>query len=405
MAVFFQSIDKLGWIRSNPEVSTSAREQLAQLRAELEELKKKPDIDIETQRKIQRKIKRLERFDDAINGKDVEEKNKKDVEEILKWKDVDTIRNSDILTLRKKWVDIANLTLIDDSNPDNEIVSAKIKVSDKFTVNFGDNKSLRDRTGAGDILPPNVKEITINGVPCERRNIPRPGYYNDTMKPTYQRIYDGYKIEVTKLWNPDESDKKAMEARWKKERMNDMEDNNWESLTAISEDKSLKEEYLKRQEERRLKREKYSNYNPENKEKFMITFGDIIKRETEKYGIPQMILVDNLFAKENASFNPYLKNPYSSALWFGQIINSTWRQIESSILGEDLDRYDPADQIKATCAYLNYIKELRNCTWWDAVVYYHTWPWFNDSNVRSAMNVNPAIVAQMNNTDNPTAQD
>ncbi len=77
--------------------------------------------------------------------------------------------------------------------------STKIKVGDKFTVNFGDNKSLRDRTGAGDILPPNVKEITINGVPCERRNHPRPGYYNDSMRPPYQRIYDGYKIEITKL--------------------------------------------------------------------------------------------------------------------------------------------------------------------------------------------------------------
>ncbi|MFZ2256020.1 MAG: hypothetical protein WAW30_05525 [Patescibacteria group bacterium] len=52
-------------------------------------------------------------------------------------------------------------------------------VGESFVVNFGSNTSLRDRTGAGDILPPNIKNITINGVPCERRNTPRPGYYNE----------------------------------------------------------------------------------------------------------------------------------------------------------------------------------------------------------------------------------
>lgn len=405
MTVFFQNIEKSTWPRNTAENALSTKDKLDALRRELSNLEQKPPQNIEERKRIQREIKRLERLDALMEWRWIDEKNKKDITEILKWKNGENIKNSDILTLRKKWVDIANLTLIDDKNPDNEIVSANIKEGDTFTVNFGDNKNLRDRTGAGDILPANIKTITINGVECERRNTPRPGYYNDSMKPSYQRIYDGYMIIILALGPVNDNDNKAIEDQWKRERLNDMEDNDWNPLTTIEEDVNLRNEYTKRQEERRVKRERYSNYNPENKDKFMSTFGDIVKRETEKYWIPENILVDNLFAKENSSFNPNLKNPYSSALWFGQIINSTWRQIESSILFEDLDRYDPEDQIRATCAYLNYIKDLKNCSWWDAVVYYHTWPGFNNSNVQTAMSVNPAIVAHMSNTGNPTARD
>jgi hypothetical protein len=76
-----------------------------------------------------------------------------------------------------------------------------------------------------------------------------------------------------------------------------------------------------------------------------------------------VILVDNLFAKENHTFNPNAKNPYSSAHGLGQILNGTWSFIENDLLNEDLDRLDPVDQIKATTAYLSYIKNLKNCSW------------------------------------------
>ena len=82
------------------------------------------------------------------------------------------------MTLRKKGIDIASLTLVNSQNPDIEVKSNELKSGDTFTVNFGSNPSLRDRTGAGDILPPSVLTIKINGVECERKNTPRPGYYD-----------------------------------------------------------------------------------------------------------------------------------------------------------------------------------------------------------------------------------
>ncbi len=82
------------------------------------------------------------------------------------------------MTLRKKGINIANLTLINTKNPEVEVKSSELKSGDSFTVNFGNNPSLRDQTGAGDILPASVRKIIINGIECERSNKPRPGYYD-----------------------------------------------------------------------------------------------------------------------------------------------------------------------------------------------------------------------------------
>ena len=247
MTVFFQTIDRSESVRNTPEkLSTSIQEQLATLRAELE---KKPVKNIDERKEIQRKIKRLERLNSVMEWKNIDENNQKNIAEVLKGKSADTIKNSDILTLRKKGVDIANLTLVDEKNPEKEIKSSEMTVGESFIVNFGSNVSLRDRTGAGDILPPNIKNITINGVPCERRNTPRPGYYNEKWR--YQPVYDGYKITIMALGTTTEEDTKANERQWKRERLEDMILNEDKPLTNIQDDLDLKdgiEEYKNRSE-------------------------------------------------------------------------------------------------------------------------------------------------------------
>ncbi len=66
---------------------------------------------------------------------------------------------------------------------------------DSFIVNFGENKNINNIIGAGDILPPTVNRIKINEVEGERKNTPRPGYY-DVKTGKYLPIYDGDKIEI-----------------------------------------------------------------------------------------------------------------------------------------------------------------------------------------------------------------
>jgi hypothetical protein len=153
------------------------------------------------------------------------------------------------------------------------------------------------------------------------------------MKPAYQDIHDGDSIEILTLGNETSEDVIANEKQWKKERMRDMRKNNeGKTLTDLEEDKTIDREYIKYEDERKARKAKFEKYSPENKEKFMAMFGDIVKRETEKYGIPDYILVDNLFAHENRTFNPNIKNPYSSAHGLGQIIDDTWGDIETNIL-------------------------------------------------------------------------
>lgn len=235
MTVYFQTIDKT----RSPEVITKSpddvKKELAALKLELEAEK-----DAKKRFELQRKVKRLERLDAIMEWKWVDEKNKNDVTEVLKWKNADNIKNSDILTLRKKWVDIANLTLIDEKNPDKEIKSSEIQEWNTFIVNFGANTSLRDRTGAGDILPPNIKNITINGVPCERKNTPRPGYYDAKWK--YQPIYDGYRIEIIAHWEVTKDDEEANERQWKRERLEDTLENGWKPLTTVQDDVQLEKD-------------------------------------------------------------------------------------------------------------------------------------------------------------------
>lgn len=384
------------------EKKNPTQEELASLKEEIIK-----ETNAKKRFELQKKLVRLERFDSLSEGKGLTDpKQKEAAEKVLKWKNFESVRNSDLLTLKKRGIDIASLVLVDTVSPERDITSSTLKTWDSFKVNFWKNINLDKRTGAGDILPTNIRTIKINGIECERRNVPRPGYYNDSMKPAYQDIHDGDSIEILTLGNETSEDVIANEKQWKKERMRDMRKNNeGKTLTDLEEDKTIDREYIKYEDERKARKAKFEKYSPENKEKFMAMFGDIVKRETEKYGIPDYILVDNLFAHENRTFNPNIKNPYSSAHGLGQIIDDTWGDIETNILWEDLDRDNPEDQIRATCAYLNYIKWYKNCSWWDAVVYYHTWPDFGDKNVEKAMKVNAPIVKHMANIDNPTAQD
>ncbi|NDK19344.1 transglycosylase SLT domain-containing protein [Candidatus Gracilibacteria bacterium] len=323
---------------------------------------------------------------------------------ILEGKDtLEKVKASDILLLKKKGVDLANLLLVPKNDPTGSVSRDSMKEMDSFIVNFGESKNINMVIGAGDILPPTVNHININGIEGERKNTPRPGYYN-IKTGRYLPIYNGDAIEILKIGEADQKSGEAEEKWLYERRYEDIIDNNGKALSELPEDKKLEEEVRKEIEEMKKRREKYKNYNPESKSHFLETFGEVVDRETSKYGIPKDLLVNNLFEKENSSFDPFLKNPESSAYGFGQIIKSTWKSISHRI-GRRLDRQNPEDQIIATCEYLNYIKNFRNCSWGEAIVYYHTGENFSNQHVRAAMEINTSIVDRMQDPKNPTAHD
>lgn len=209
--------------------------------------------------KIFEQIKNWEKISD--------EQIKKEIAEILRNKNRENFSNSDLLTLRKKWIDIASLTLINKNIPEKDVNSAEIKEWDSFVVNFGKNNSLAKRTGAGDILPPTVRVVKINGVEAERSNSPRPGYYSidEKWKKKYQPIYDWYNIEIIKTGQATEEDKKANESRWRSERIRETENNGYKALTSIKEDQEITE---LAQQNKKSNIEKFANLDLSKLEKW-----------------------------------------------------------------------------------------------------------------------------------------
>lgn len=363
------------------------------------EARAKEMIDLERQRG------RVARYAFLQKGASPEQK------EILKDKEtLEKLKASDILLLKAKGVDLSNLLLVpvgvDPTKSTNRDFIEKGEHKN-FIVNFGENKNINHVIGAGDILPPTITRVKINGVEGERKYTPRPGYY-DIKTGRYLPIFDGDKLEVVKIGAVDEKGLKEAsdsETKWLlARRIDDMIENGGKALSGLQEDISLEAEAQKEIEETKKRREKYAHYNPENKNRFLETFGEVLDRETLKYGIPRDMLVNNLFEKENRTFDPFIKNPGSSAHGLGQIIDGTWKSISYRI-GRRLDRMNPEDQIIATCEYLNYIKNFRSCSWGEAIVYYHAGENFNDANVRSAMAVNAPIAKRMQDPENPTAAD
>ena len=256
MAVFYKNIDT---VRSPKSPEKSGENPVVDTKLELAKLKTdiKSETDSAKRKELERKLSRMEKFDRLQEGTGITDVQvKEDIQKILKWKNIETYTNSDLLTLRKKSIDVANLTLINNKNPDTEVKSNELKSGDSFTVNFGSNTSLRDRTGAGDILPPSVRNIKINGVDCERKNTPRPGYYDTKWK--YQSIYDGYSIEIVAIGTGSKEDNTANEKRWKNERINDMIDSNGGNPLADTEDdRSLFSDVVQETKEREILRKSY----------------------------------------------------------------------------------------------------------------------------------------------------
>ena len=286
MAIFYKNIDTVRSPISSPEkpIDTiiDTKWKLTELKAAI-----KSETDAAKRKELERKLNRMEKFDRLQDGIDIKDtKTKEDIQKILKWKNTETYSNSDLLTLRKKNIDTASLTLVNKQNADQEVKSNELKSGDSFTVNFGANPSLRDRTGAGDILPPSVRNIKINGVECERKNTPRPGYYDAKWK--YQKILDGYTIDIVTTGPGTDEDNKANEKQWKNERLEDMVDNNAQALTDITEDKIL---------------EKESGEEIQERKKFRTTIGTI--RDSGIYGTNKPIwdtvkLMKDLNGKESA---------------------------------------------------------------------------------------------------------
>ncbi len=255
--VFYKIAENPSGLSLRTSVREDTQGELEKLKTELSMLlTSKEEPKTEKINTIRRRIARLENFDKIKNSISKEPA----IEKILANKSSDTYLWSDLLSLKRRGIDIASLVLIYQQNTEVPTTST-IKQNDVFTVNFGDNKHLNAQIWAGDILPWTVKEVRINGKIGTRKEEPRPGYYftQESGKVEYLPIFDGDTLEIIRIWTNTEGDnariEKASEERWRKLRANDMFDyNDKNPLTDLEEDKGLFTEVTRVAKERGVRK-------------------------------------------------------------------------------------------------------------------------------------------------------
>lgn len=161
-------------------------------------------------------------------------------------------------------MDLANLLLVPKNDPTASVSRDTLKESESFIVNFGENKNINHIIGAGDILPPTVSQVRINGVEGERKYDPRPGYY-ELKTGKYLPIFDGDTVEIMKI------------STLKKEELESANKADEEQLNHIAQE-DIREESVRK-------------ISLEEKKSFMNNATILAKAVEEQYGIPWQVIV------------------------------------------------------------------------------------------------------------------
>jgi len=94
--------------------------------------------------------------------------------------------------------------------------------------------------------------------------------------------------------------------------------------------------------------------------------------ECTKYNFPPERFVVLIW--KESSWRNWAASPHSSARWFSQMLDGTWKNFGV------WNRSNPKDQLSASLKYLNHIMNVRKCSPEDACAFYNTWEYFKINN-------------------------
>ena len=382
--VFYKFTESSTVKKSPEDLPFDTKAELARLKIELASIQDWPE-----RKKKMRDIARLERFDDICEQKHPE---KEAISKILKGKTSENYLGSDLLTLKKRWIDIIPLVLVPEINPEIQTTKDSIKWGDIFTVNFWVNKSLNASIGAGDILPIEVSTIRINGVEWTRRDTPRPGYYAGSK---YLPVFDSDKIEIVSRSPLNEEDtrlaQEASEKRWRYMRMEDTIQNDDKTMTDLPEDIELQkriEEY-KTSSERITKNFKWT-IDKVKATTFRISYNDF-SNLAESVGLPndKIEIVKKIMAaigqhESNSNYwavgqiLPSGSHKWTAAIGRYQIMPKNWVSWWSAYFWGELDT-TPENQDKIAFSqmskyYMRHLATYGNNP--DAIFREIAWDWY-----------------------------
>lgn len=389
--------------------------------------------------------------------------NSKEVLSIILNKWVNELSEGDIYALKKSWVDLSNLFLVSASWLENPVKQSEIKLWDTFEVNFSNNKEAWSFIWAWDLFPREVEELKIKDNKWISRHVyysdePRPGYYyKNKWRKTYQEIRDGYKIEVLCVDKVSEEERKSRKAseksRYTKVRSQEFkkdiskmyfsDSDSIDLSSSLDSDISLfiwilnsifgtsfttwsfkaDENWTikiskKNQEIAKGISDKDDLYLSEWAKKFE-KYKQDIKKYCSYYDIPEKVLIQ-LYIKEWSHWDPTAVSPtWCTWLWqFSQwtwewlykwwyiynSLNRKWKIVDYLDINSIHQRTDSQRSIQASCMYLRYIKDLKSCSWVEAMWYYNTWPWAKFS-PEEHLRLNPILKGYISNNSSPSVED
>ena len=403
MAVFFQSDTPTSWRRMAPErnierdVSGDTRLKLAALMEEL----RRPET---TEARKQELMKSVWQTQLMVLGETGDEK----VREILKWRSsFEAIRSIDLLSLKRQGIPLYEYLLF--KKKWGPAKKEDLQSNEEFLVNFWDNKYMRDSVGAGDILPAEVSDVEINGKRAQRKNIWwRPWYYaKEWSQWLYRPIYDGDTVKIIHIWPIDteqiKRNKEVEESFFKQKTMEDILENirlwkdarkelGYLSDAEYKESLEYAEQIQKERADRALRMPK-----TKSESEFLKNYGEYLDSICAQLKVPQEVMLA-IFRKETNWFNIQATNKDTGAHWIGQIIPSTWAEIQDKTLpkywihGKLLDRNDIRDQILAATCYIRDRADVRGGSIEKGIMWYF---WVSSANFESAKASNPSVYSLM----------
>ena len=119
---------------------------------------------------------------------------------------------------------------------------------------------------------------------------------------------------------------------------------------------------------------------------------NLCKIVSKKTNVPSDILF-KLCKHENQWFKPWLVNSSTKAMWLTQVTPTTWERMEETY-NIKLNKHNPLDQVIMWWLYLKHIKNIKKCSYKEALAYFNTWENFfkiSKKLLRKYYSQNPAI--------------
>lgn len=217
-------------------------------------------------------------------------------------------------------------------SPEKVLLKEEFHEGDVVTVDFKTNNHAKWNIGAGDLLPPTVRQITVTDLQGNKRTSTRRlglkgGFFDDE---SYIPVFSGYKIEIKNVWTEAElREFRKPNGKWDRKK--------YEERNGADDQRFAKEVYKKTYHEEwkgeRIDAEAVQRLQVKSGLERGETLSHLLDRKphyreaaadaSRIYGVHTNTIF--AFIKYESSFNEYAAARTSTARGLGQFLEGTWK--------------------------------------------------------------------------------